>query len=88
MPGAVKADPELVTSGPYRYVRHPIYTGVVLGLVGSALVHGMVWWLLAVGFFAYFLVNASAEEREMARQFPDRYPGYKARTKKLIPYLV
>ena len=41
-----------------------------------------------IAFLAYFLSSSSAEEREMARQFPDRYPEYRAHTKKLIPYIV
>jgi len=88
MPGSIKDDPELITSGPYRVVRHPIYAGVVLAMAGTALVHGMAWWLLALAFAAYFLSSASAEEREMARQFPDEYPEYRKHTKKLIPYIV
>ena len=88
MPGSIKDDPELVTSGPYSVVRHPIYTGVVVAMAGTALVHGMAWWILAAGFLVYFLSSASAEEREMARRFPDRYPEYRGHTKKLIPYIV
>ena len=88
MPGSIKEEPELITSGPYHWVRHPIYSGVVVAMAGSALVHGMFWWLLAVAFFGYFLYNATAEEREMAQRFPDQYPRYRAQTKKLIPYIV
>lgn len=88
MPGSIKADPELITSGPYSVVRHPIYTGVVVALAGTALVHGMAWWIIVIGFLVYFLSSASAEEREMQRQFPDRYPEYRDHTKRLIPYIV
>ena len=88
MPMSVKDDPELITSGPYRLVRHPIYTGVVVALAGSALVHGMAWWIVVAGFLAYFLYSASAEEREMARRFPAQYPPYRQRTKKLVPFIL
>jgi protein-S-isoprenylcysteine O-methyltransferase Ste14 len=88
MPGSIKADPELVTSGPYQVVRHPISIGVVVAMAGTALVHGMAWLLLAAAFLVYFLTSAAAEEREMARQFPDQYPAYREHTKKLIPYIV
>jgi protein-S-isoprenylcysteine O-methyltransferase Ste14 len=88
MPGSIKDDPELITSGPYHVVRHPIYTGVIVAMAGTALVHGMVWWILAVGFLVYFLSNVPAEERKMTRQFPDAYPEYRGHTKKLIPYIV
>jgi protein-S-isoprenylcysteine O-methyltransferase Ste14 len=68
LPGA-----ELVTSGAYAYVRHPIYTGVVLLLAGYTL----VWsnWTLAVlaGFIAlqYFQAKARAEEKWLMERFPD-----------------
>jgi protein-S-isoprenylcysteine O-methyltransferase Ste14 len=88
MPMSVKADPELITSGPYRLVRHPIYTGVMVALGGSALVNGMGWWIVVAAFAAYFLHSASSEEREMARRFPSRYPQYQARTKRLVPYIL
>jgi protein-S-isoprenylcysteine O-methyltransferase Ste14 len=88
MPGSITADPELITTGPYSVVRHPIYTGVVAAMAGSALVHGMAWWILAIAFLVYFLISASAEEREMQRRFPDRYPEYRSNTKRLIPYVV
>jgi protein-S-isoprenylcysteine O-methyltransferase Ste14 len=88
MPGSIKDHPELITSGPYRVVRHPIYTGVIVAMAGTALVHGMAWWILAIGFLVYFLSNVQAEEREMTRQFPDRYPEYRRHTKRLIPYIV
>jgi protein-S-isoprenylcysteine O-methyltransferase Ste14 len=88
MPGSIKDDPELITSGPYRVVRHPIYTGVIVAMAGTALVHGMVWWVLAAGFLVYFLSNVPAEEQEMTRRFPDEYPEYRGHTKKLIPYIV
>jgi protein-S-isoprenylcysteine O-methyltransferase Ste14 len=88
MPGSIKDDPELITDGPYSVVRHPIYTGVLVAMAGTALVHGMAWWIIAIAFLVYFLSSASAEEREMARRFPDRYPGYRDHTKRLIPYIV
>jgi protein-S-isoprenylcysteine O-methyltransferase Ste14 len=88
MPMSVKDDPELITSGPYRLVRHPIYTGVVIALMGTALVVGLRLWIVAAAFFAYLLYSASHEEREMTRRFPDRYPEYRAHTKKLVPYIL
>src|SRR6202451_1291354 len=47
MPTSTKEDPELVTSGPYRTIRHPIYTGILLAMIGSAIA-ASVWWLIAV----------------------------------------
>jgi protein-S-isoprenylcysteine O-methyltransferase Ste14 len=80
-----KAEPELVTSGPYSLVRHPIYSGILLAGIGTAL--ALSWlWLVAVGLAAiYFIYSAVVEERYLTRQFPDTYPAYKRSTKMLVP---
>jgi protein-S-isoprenylcysteine O-methyltransferase Ste14 len=86
-PMTQKDDPELVTSGPYRLVRHPIYAGVLVAGVGTAL--ALSWfWLVAV-FLAgvYFVYSASVEERFLAGRFPDAYAAYKRSTKMLVPYV-
>jgi len=88
MPRAVKENPELVTSGPYAYVRHPIYTGMLFAMVGSAMVFGWSWLLLAVVSGAYFVYSAFAEQKLMLRTFPDSYPAYQQRTKMLIPFVL
>jgi protein-S-isoprenylcysteine O-methyltransferase Ste14 len=87
MPMSVKENPELVTSGPYAYIRHPIYTGVLLALLGSALVVGNWEFGLFVIFGLYFSYSARSEEKLMARTFPTQYPPYKQRTKTLIPFV-
>lgn len=85
-PMSLKQDPELVTSGPYAYVRHPIYTGVILAMLGSALVS--IWWIPAcLLFFVYFVWSAKTEEKIMLEQFPARYAEYMQRTKMLIPFV-
>ena len=82
-----KDEPELVTSGPYRLVRHPIYSGILLAAVGTAVALSW-WWLVAValvgGFFVY---SATVEERYLTQQFPDTYPAYKCSTRMLIPFI-
>jgi protein-S-isoprenylcysteine O-methyltransferase Ste14 len=88
MPMSRKADPELVTTGPYGRIRHPIYSGVILGTVGTAIAVSP-YWLIAVAILgAYFLFSAVIEERTMARLFPAAYPPYKRATKMLIPYIL
>ncbi|HEX3744055.1 MAG TPA: isoprenylcysteine carboxylmethyltransferase family protein [Bryobacteraceae bacterium] len=87
MPMSVKEDPELVTSGPYRYVRHPIYAGLLLALLGSALVSGALWLMIFAILGGYFVLAARAEERLMLRQFPEQYAAYRARTKVMIPFV-
>jgi protein-S-isoprenylcysteine O-methyltransferase Ste14 len=88
MPMTQRADPELVTTGPYGRVRHPIYSGIILGMVGTAIAVSL-YWLIAVAIIsAYFLFSAVVEERTMAKLFPAAYPPYKHATKMLIPYVL
>jgi len=84
-PMSQKDEPELVTSGPYRLVRHPIYSGILVAGVGTAV--GLDWlWLTAVVLAGiYFLYSATVEERYLTEQFPDDYPAYKRSTKMLVP---
>ena len=88
LPMSRKERPELVTTGPYAYVRHPIYSGLLLALLGSALSESYVWLLPFVIAGTYFIYSARAEERLMAQTFPDRYPAYRRRTKMLVPFLL
>lgn len=87
MPMSVRENPELVTSGPYRFVRHPIYTGTFFAMLGSALAAGTFWFFVFIWFAVYFIWSATREEKLMAAQFPAEYPEYKKRTKMLIPFL-
>jgi len=86
-PMSRKDQPELVTSGPYRFVRHPIYSGILLGGVGTAV--ALSWlWLIAVALAGvYFVYSATVEERYLTEQFPDTYPMYKRSTKMLVPLI-
>jgi protein-S-isoprenylcysteine O-methyltransferase Ste14 len=88
MPMSQKDDPELVTTGPYSSIRHPIYSGIILAMTGTTIAVSLYWLVAVVLLGAYFLYSAIAEERFMARTFPDSYPGYKRSTKRLIPYLL
>ena len=88
MPMSQKADPELVATGPYARIRHPIYSGIILAMVGTAIADSP-YWLIAVAILgAYFLVSAVVEERTMAKLFPAAYSPYKRPTKMLIPYIL
>ncbi len=78
---------ELVTSGPYRFVRHPIYTGFFIAILGSALVGGTMWLVIFIGFCLMFVWRVKAEEGLMMQLFPQRYPEYKRGTKALIPFV-
>lgn len=86
MPMTLHEDPELVTSGPYRYVRHPIYTGLTAMLIGTSLAYPLA--ALPCAFvIAYSVFSAFQEERDMEKRFPEAYPEYKKRSKMLVPFL-
>ncbi len=86
-PMTQKDEPELVTSGPYHLVRHPIYSGILVAGVGTAV--GLSWWWLTAVVLAgvYFLYSATVEERFMIEQFPDAYPVYRRSTRMLVPFV-
>jgi protein-S-isoprenylcysteine O-methyltransferase Ste14 len=87
-----KADQEtgLVTTGPYRRVRHPIYLGLTLLAAGEAI--AFTSWpsilIVLTGIVPTFAWRARAEEKLLGRTFGERYAQYKARTRMIIPYLL
>lgn len=87
-PMTQKLEPELVTTGPYRFVRHPIYSGILAAGVGTAI--ALSWyWLTVAGLAAvYFIYSATVEERFLAEQFPVAYPAYRRSTKMLVPFVL
>ncbi len=84
---AIKEEHELVTSGPYRFVRHPIYTGVILAAFGTALTGSIFGAGMFIASGIMFVLRIAKEERIMLQLFPNTYPRYQARTKKLIPFI-
>jgi protein-S-isoprenylcysteine O-methyltransferase Ste14 len=85
----LKADHELITSGPYALVRHPIYTGLLVGFVGSALALGRWRGIVAVvlmGLAQWRKVRI--EERGMRQLFGERYREYERRVSALIPFIL
>ncbi|WP_189347833.1 MULTISPECIES: isoprenylcysteine carboxylmethyltransferase family protein [unclassified Mesorhizobium] len=84
---SAKQDHELVTSGPYRYVRHPMYTGGMVAGIGSAIVVGGGFIFLLILLGSLFLWRVGAEDRLLAVQFPNEFPAYARRTKALIPFV-
>jgi protein-S-isoprenylcysteine O-methyltransferase Ste14 len=82
----VKQDHELIQSGPYRWVRHPIYTGLLVAFAGSATAQDLWTSVLAVVlFFVSFWLKLLREEAWMRETFGDAYRDYCARTSRLIP---
>jgi protein-S-isoprenylcysteine O-methyltransferase Ste14 len=88
MPMTQKAEPELVTSGPYRFVRHPIYSGLLAGLLGTALATNLIGLIIVLILGAYFYYSASVEEKNLTATFPTAYPAYQTSTKMLIPFVL
>jgi protein-S-isoprenylcysteine O-methyltransferase Ste14 len=86
-PMSQKDEPELVTSGPYRLVRHPIYSGILLAGAGTAIALSWLWLIVVVLAGIYFVYSATVEERYLTEQFPDTYPAYRRSTKMLVPFI-
>ena len=85
----LKEDHELIERGPYRYVRHPIYSGFILMAVGGVLLWGTMTGLVVLCALPVVLwLKLSQEERLLTRHFPDAYPRYKARVKALVPFVI
>jgi protein-S-isoprenylcysteine O-methyltransferase Ste14 len=87
IPMTRKDEPELVTSGPYRLVRHPIYSGILVAGIGTAVALSWLWLTGVVLAGVYFIYSATVEARYLTEQFPDTYPVYKRSTKMLVPFL-
>jgi protein-S-isoprenylcysteine O-methyltransferase Ste14 len=88
MPTSQRVDPELVTSGPYRFVRHPIYSGLLTAILGTALVNNLFGLIVVAVLVGYFYYCGTVEERNLTATFPRAYPEYRSRTKMLIPFLL
>jgi protein-S-isoprenylcysteine O-methyltransferase Ste14 len=85
---SVKQGHTLISRGPYTIVRHPIYSGLLLALLGVALIIGEVRGLLGVGvLFLSFWLKSRIEERFMLEQFGADYRNYQHQVKALIPYV-
>jgi len=83
----VKVGAELITRGPYHYVRHPMYTALVIMMVGIAGYNGHLSnGIGAVGVAVVVVRKALLEEDFLSAVFP-QYPVYKARTARFIPYV-
>jgi protein-S-isoprenylcysteine O-methyltransferase Ste14 len=85
----VKQDHELIEQGPYRWVRHPIYTGLLIGFLGTAIARGEWRGLFAVVIvFAALWRKLKLEEQWMIETFGDAYLRYRERVRALIPFVL
>jgi protein-S-isoprenylcysteine O-methyltransferase Ste14 len=84
----IKQDHELISTGPYAVVRHPIYTGILAGFLGVAIAISEVrGFVVCALIFLVFWIKFSMEERWMRSQFGETYATYVRRTAALVPYL-
>jgi protein-S-isoprenylcysteine O-methyltransferase Ste14 len=85
----VKENHTLITRGPYAWVRHPIYTGVLLGLLGTAIALGTILSLLEVPVIACaFWLKIRIEEKFMLETFGEQYTSYRQHVRALIPGVI
>lgn len=86
---AIAADHELVETGPYRFVRHPSYTGSLLAFLGFALMLGnaLTVAIIMVPVTLVFVHRMNVEERALIGALGEKYVGYRARTKRLLPFV-
>jgi len=85
----IKKDHQLIRNGPYAVVRHPIYSGLILALFGTALVEGEARGLAAVAIaFVVFSHKLRLEEQFMIERFGDEYKDYRKHTRALVPFIL
>jgi protein-S-isoprenylcysteine O-methyltransferase Ste14 len=85
---SIKQNHRLIVTGPYRLVRHPIYSGLLIALLGSALQYGLIRSFLALLTCAIGLyLKVSAEEEFMVQRFGEAYLRYRRNVNALVPFL-
>ncbi len=85
----LKEGHELIERGPYRIVRHPIYTGILVMFAGTAIAMGHLGGFLGLLLvFLSFWLKLKREEDLMLKHFPDKYAEYQRRVRRIIPFLV
>jgi protein-S-isoprenylcysteine O-methyltransferase Ste14 len=87
-PMSRKLDPELITGGPYAFIRHPIYSGIILAMVGAAVGLSIVFVVPLIVLIPYFIYSARREEEFMCEQFGETYRAYMRRTRMLVPFVL
>lgn len=84
----LKQDHELIRTGPYALVRHPIYSGILLALLGAAIARAELRGLLALAIIIFtFRLKYGIEESFMVRQFGVQYADYRRQVRALIPFV-
>ena len=85
----IKQGHELITTGPYAVVLHPIYTGILISFLGMAIAISQVrGFIVSVLIFLAFRIKLCMEEQWMRSQFGEAYATYARQTAALVPYLL
>jgi len=85
----LKEDHELIVRGPYRPVRHPIYTGLLAMVIATVIQQGHIGGMIGlILIFVSLWIKSSYEEEVMRKQFPDQYVAYRERVKRIIPFVL
>lgn len=84
----VRQQAKLIQTGPYHWVRHPMYTSLIVGVFGLVLAAPALWWkwLVWLLLVVVLLTKSQIEERLLVGVFPD-YPAYQRRTRRLFPWV-
>ena len=84
----LKEGHELIRTGPYRFVRHPLYTGFLTAVVGSAIVSATADAFVGCALImAAYLIKIRREESVLMREFGDKYQQYRTQVRALVPYV-
>jgi protein-S-isoprenylcysteine O-methyltransferase Ste14 len=84
----VKEDHQLIRSGPYSVVRHPIYSGFLLAILGTAIYNGEMRSLIALALVLIgWKIKSMREEAFMATEFGEQYVEYRQQVKGLVPFV-
>ena len=85
----IRKEHTLTRTGPYRFVRHPIYSGITLGLFGTAIGLGyLIVFACVILIFVLFVIKSRMEEKFLEDEFGDAYAQYRREVKALIPYVL
>jgi protein-S-isoprenylcysteine O-methyltransferase Ste14 len=85
----LKENHELIVHGPYRLVRHPIYTGLLAMVIATAIAQGHIAGIIGlILVFVSLWIKSSHEEEVLRQQFPDQYAAYQKRVRRIIPFLI
>jgi protein-S-isoprenylcysteine O-methyltransferase Ste14 len=84
----IKVEHKLIRTGPYKWVRNPIYTGIIIAVVGSVIADGQILALLSIVCIVIgFLIKIRMEEKFLLEEFGEAFIQYKKEVKSLIPFV-